>query len=465
MLPRIPEWQIAITACLRLGAVAIPCIEMLTERDIAYRVQNAEARGAVCRAAQTQKFASVANEVPVRIALGEAGGWMNYHEAIGSADELSQPAIVAAEDPAMMYYTSGSTGHPKGVLHSARGLYAWRVSALYWLDLGPGERIWCTADTGWSEAGTSILFGPWSCGACSFFYDGPFDPAERLRLLEKHRMTVYCAPATELYRIVNEDISRYDLRALRRTISSGEATNPVVAEKWQNATGVRVDEAYGQTEGLMLVLNYPGEPVKHGSMGRPSPGSDVDIIDETGLRLGPEEEGDTAIRMPTPQMMLGYWKEPEKTESCFIEGADSRWFLTGGRGKRDADGYLWFTGRSDDVINSAGYRIGPLEVENALLEHESVQECAVVGSPHDERGEIVKAFVVLKNGFEPCEPLTKDLQTHVKSVTAPYKYSRAVEFVAELPKTVTGKIRRTELRALEKKRHDERSNETATAKV
>ena len=449
MLPRIPEWMIAVVGALKIGAVPIPCIEMLTGLDLEYRVRNSEAKAAVCRAPHAPKFEAVQDELQVRIALGAAPNWSEFAAEMAQASDACEPPTVAAEDPAIMYYTSGSTGHPKGVVHASRALYAWRVSAMYWLDLRPGERIWCTADTGWSKAGTSILFGPWSCGACSFFYDGPFSPPERLRLVAKHRITVYCAPGTELYRLVNEELGRYDLRALRRVVSAGEAINPVVAKRWEAATGIRIDEAYGQTEALMLVLNYPGEPVRYGSMGLPSLGSDVDVIDETGRRLPPGEEGDLAVLLPNPQAMLGYWKDEERTVARHLDGPDGRWSLTGDRAEKDDDGYLWYKGRSDDVINSAGYRIGPLEVENALLEHPSVQACAVVGSPDPERGEIVKAFVVLREGFARSDARVRELQDHVKSITAPYKYPRAVEFVSELPMTMTGKIRRRELKDLE----------------
>lgn len=446
VMPRIAAWQIAIVAALKIGAVPIPCIEMLTARDLVYRVRNAGAVGVVCRKGQVPKFDAVASDLGCRIVIGEAPGWVSYDAAIAAASDRLVPAVVRAEDPAIMYYTSGSTGHPKGVLHSARALWTWRMSARHWLDLRPGDRIWCTADTGWSKAGTSILFGPWSEGACAFFHDGPFRPADRPRLLARHRITVYCAPGTELFRVVDEDLSAHDLSALRRTVSAGESMNPVVAERWQRATGIRVDEAYGQTEALMLVLNYPDEPLKVGSMGLPAPGVDIDVIDERGARVGAGVEGQLAIRLPMPQMMLGYWNDPERTAACELEGADGRWFLTGDRGRRDPDGYFWYAGRADDVINSAGYRIGPLEVENVLLEHPAVQECAAVGWPDPERGEIVKAFVVLRPGFAPDPALAAQLQAHVKAQTAPYKYPRAVAFVAELPKTVTGKIRRSALR-------------------
>jgi len=455
MLPRLPEWFISVIAAMRIGAVPIPCIEMLTPRDIEYRVENAEAEAVICRPEHATKFSAVESIIPVKIALGQVAGWLDWYDEVPRAAHTITPPTVSAEDPAIMYYTSGSTGHPKAVIHAARAIYAWRVSAIYWLDLRPGEVIWCTADTGWSKAGTSIIFGPLSCGACSVFYDGPFDPKERPRLLRKFKVTVYCAPGTELSRVVNE-VQRGDLGSLRRVVTAGEAMNPVVAERWEEATGIRIDEAYGQTEALMIALNYPNEPVRYGSMGRPSPGSDLDVIDSGGRRLPAGQEGDLALKAPHPQLMLGYWKDPEKTESCFIDGPDGRWYLTSDRAEKDADGYFWYRGRSDDVINSAGYRIGPIEVENALVEHPAVLACAVVASPDVERGEIVKAFVVLRAGVEPTPELTRQLQDHVKTVTAPYKYPRAIEFIAELPMTIAGKIRRRVLRDLELSRQAEK---------
>lgn len=457
MLPRIPEWQIAMIACLKLGAVVIPCIEMLTQRDIEYRVRNAEAKAAVCRAEQVGKFAGVIDQVPVRVAIGGAPGWLDWQQAIASGTGSLSPETVAAEDPAIMYYTSGSTGHPKGVLHASRGLYAWRIAAFYWLDLTPEDRIWCTADTGWSKAGTSVIWGPWSCGACAVMYDGPYVPSERVRLLAKHRVTVFCASGTELNRLASEDFSKLDISALRRTISAGEAVSPIIAERWEKATGCKVSEAYGQTEALMMVLNYPSEPLRYGSMGRPQPGLDIAIVDDAGHPVPDGEEGHVALKAPSPQLMLRYWKDPERTAACYVDGPDGTWYLSGDRGTHDAEGWYWYAGRADDVINSAGYRIGPLEVENAVLEHPSVQECAVVASPDPDRGEIVKAFVVLKDGFAPSSALTKELQDHVKAITAPYKYPRAVEFVPDLPKTVTGKIRRRTLRDLEFERAKSRT--------
>lgn len=452
MTPRIPEWQIAMVGCLKLGAVPIPCIEMLTAKDIAYRVRHAGVRAVLARAEHAGKFKEVMEEVPVRLSIGAAEGFEALAPAMEAADEAFTPAMVAADDPAILYYTSGSTGLPKGVLHASRALYAWRGSAIYWLDLKPGDIMWCTADVGWSKAGTSILFGPWSCGATTFFYDGPFDPKERLRLLEKHKVSVYCAPGTELFRVVDAGVEAHDLSALRHTVSSGETLNSAVADRWHAKTGISILEAYGQTETLMTLLNYPAKPTRVGSMGLPQPGLELDIIDAEGRRLPAGAEGDIALLTPNPQMMLGYLDDAARTAECYVEGPEGYWFITGDLGMKDADGYFFHRGRRDDVINSAGYRIGPSEVENALLEHPSVQECAVVGTPDTERGEIVKAFVVLRAGYPGDAALVRALQDHVKAVTAPYKYPRAVEFLDELPKTMTGKIQRRVLRDIEKER-------------
>jgi acyl-coenzyme A synthetase/AMP-(fatty) acid ligase len=306
--------------------------------------------------------------------------------------------------------------------------------------------IWCTADTGWSKAGTSILFGPWSCGTAVLFYDGPFEPEKRFELLERYRVTVFCAAATELRRLILEDTAKWNLSALRLTVSAGESVNPEVVKQWQKRTGGLLLDGYGQTETLMTVLNYPSMPVKPGSMGRPLPGTEVAVIGEDERILAAGESGTLAIRLPNPQIMLGYWEAPELTQSVHVSIDGTDWFLTGDTVRMDEDGYLFYEGRADDVINSAGYRIGPLEVENVLIEHPAVQECAVVGSPDEERGEVVKAFIVLGGDVQGDETLKRDIQEFAKRITAPYKYPRKVEFVDELPKTITGKIRHRVLR-------------------
>ena len=457
MLPRIPEWQIAMVACLKLGAVPVPCIEMLTAKDIAYRVERAGAKAAIARACQVEKFASVVADIPVCVSVGEADGWAAIDALIAEGDAGFVPVTVHAEDPAILYFTSGSTGQPKGVLHAARGLYLWRHSAIEWLDLRPGDVMWCTADTGWSKAGTSILFGPWSCGACSFFYDGPFDPAERLRLLARYGVTVYCAAGTELLRVLDQDTASADLSRLRRTVSAGEALSPVAVERWRAVTGHDVAEGYGQTESLISLGYRPGVAYRAGSTGHAVAYNMVEIIDEDGRILPPGEEGDIALRAPNPQLMLGYWQDPELTAQCYLDGVDGRWFVTGDRGSADADGYIFHRGRRDDVINSSGYRIGPSEVEDVLLTHPAVAEVAVVGAPDPARGEIVVAFVVTRAGWSPDDALARALQEAVKTATAPYKYPRIVRFVEALPKTLTGKIQRNQLRDRVRNEESERN--------
>ena len=495
MLPRIPEWQIALTACLKLGAVPIPCITMLTGRDVAWRVRHSGASAAITMSGETSKFDAAgtlaatgapadaavetpagagertASEAPVpvgalaavetsaaagkpaasgafkaRIALGPScPGWEPW-ESIDAESDTFTAATVAAGDPAIMYYTSGSTGAPKGVLHAARGLHAWRVSARYWLTLTDGDTMWCTADTGWSKAGTSIYFGPWSQGSAVLFHDGPFDAHRRFELMERYRVTVFCAAATELRRLVLEDVSGLDLSSLRLAVSAGESVNPEIIDAWKRLTGVDLLDGYGQTETLMTVLNYPGMPVKPGSMGRPLPGVEAAVIDGRGRLRTRNARGRLVIRAPNPQLMLGYWNDPELTEAQYAEIEGGRWFVTGDTVDADADGYLFYFGRDDDVIGSSGYRIGPQEVENALIEHPAVRESAVVGLPDPDRGQVVGAFVILAPGFEPGGALAAELQEHVKRITAPYKYPRRIEFVESLPKTVSGKIRRGVLR-------------------
>lgn len=447
MLPRIVHWQIAMVACLKVGAVPIPCIDMLTAKDIAYRATHSGARGAITTAVQVGKFDGLA--LDARIAVGGATGWKDLDAASAAFDGSFPSHDTGIEDPAVMFYTSGSTGMPKGVLHASRAIYTWRGSAWSWLDLADDDLIWCTADTGWSKAGTSILFGPWSRGSAVLFHDGPFDAQLRLALIARFGVTVFCGAATEFRHVVNADFAAHDLSTLRLAVSAGEAVNPEVLRRWDAATGVPLTEAYGQTETLMIAGNHHTAPVKPGSMGRSMPGCVLAVLDDDGVPVATGERGQLALRLPHPQVMLGYWNDDARTAQVRLERDGTTWQLTGDLATMDAEEYIYYQGRNDDVISSAGYRIGPMEVENALIEHPAVIECAVVGSPDAERGEIVKAFVVLRPGRAASDDLLRELQDHVKATTAPYKYPRAIDFVDELPKSVSGKLLRRVLRDAE----------------
>ena len=457
LLPRIPEWQIAMVACMKIGAIPIPCIEMLTPKDVRYRVLHSGAVGAITTLANVGKFDGLLNVATKVVVDNTAGHALNVADAVTNAQwtplslAQNEPETFACADlhidePALLYYTSGSTGSPKGVLHATRGIYAWRLSAAWWQTLVESDIKWWTADTGWAKAGTGILFGPWSRGSCVLFYDGRFDVTQRLQLMERYRVTVFCGPATEFRQLIGAPVADYDLSCLRLCVSAGESVNPDVVRQWKSLSGAPLLDGYGQTETLMTILNYPCLPVKPGSMGKPIPGSRFIVVGQAGEILGDDQEGQLAMQLPHPQYMLGYWNDPQRTADATrtIDGVD--YWLTGDLGFRDADGYLFYTGRSDDIISSAGYRIGPTEVENALQEHPAIIESAVVASPDSERGELVKAYVVLHEGYAPSEALIADIQRHVKESTAPYKYPRKVEFVESLPKNPSGKLLRRVLR-------------------
>lgn len=456
MLPRIPQWQVAMLGCVKLGAIPIPCIEMLTPKDIQYRLGHSGAVAAIATSAGSAKFESP-SALKVRLVVGGAPGWTDFDAALDEAPEHFDAPSLGLEEPAIIYYTSGSTGMPKGVTHAVRALYCWRVSATYWQELGPDDTMWCTADTGWSKAGTSILFGPWSSGCTVLFHDGRFDPAQRLALIEKYGVSVFCGAATEFRHMLEQDISPERLGRLRMAVSAGESVNPEVVRRWNALAKMPLIEAYGQTETLMTVSNYASSPVKPGSMGRALPGCRLVVLDEAGAPLPTGEKGQLALELPNPQLMLGYWNDEQRTAGTRIAHGGVEYFLTGDMAWMDEEDYIFYAGRADDIIGSAGYRIGPMEVENALMEHAAVVECAVVGSPDPERGEIVKAFVVLRPGAVAGDALVRELQEHVRQVTAPYKYPRAIDFVEQIPKTVSGKLLRRVLRDAEYARQGRRA--------
>jgi medium-chain acyl-CoA synthetase len=452
MLPRVPAWQVVMIGGIKLGALVIPCTTALRARDLAYRVRHSGARAIVTSVElvpEVEAALADAPEVPIRVALGGApAGWHDLDAVLGRASAGGIPAATRAEEAALCYYTSGTTREPKAVLHAHAYTFAHRWTGEYWLDLRRTDLHWTTSDTGWAKAAYGVLFGPWMNGTPVFMYHGRFDPERELDLLARYEVSTFCAPPTEYRMLVQQDLRRRRLPRLRHCVSAGEPLNPEVIHAWHDALGLLIHDGYGQTETALLAANLPGLPIRPGSMGKPFPGHELRVIDSEGRELPAGEVGDLALRGRPPTLFCEYWKNPEETAAC----RRGEWYVTGDRARRDEDGYLWFVGRADDVIISAGYRIGPFEVESALLEHPAVAESAVVASPDAVRGEVVKAFVVLAPGHAPGEALVRELQEHVKRVTAPYKYPREIEFVASLPKTVSGKIRRVELREAERRR-------------
>ncbi len=455
VLPRITLWQSAYIGALKAGAMVIPCTSMLREKDLLYRANHSGAKAIIASPESATMVSDLKNECPslehYLVAGSSRSGWIGLPEAMHQASDGFATVKTSASDPAICYYTSGTTRDPKAVLHAHAYCYSHKFTGLNWLDLRADDIHWTTSDTGWAKAAYGVLFGPWMNGVTVFMYNGRFEPKKELELLERYGVTTFCAPPTEYRMLVKEDLSKHQFPRLRHCTAAGEPLNPEVIEVWRRSFDLTIADGYGQTETIILVCNMPGMEIRPGSMGRPFPGHDVRIVDEDLNECREGEAGQAAVRVKPdkpPSIMLEYWKNPEENAAVFR----GDYYLTGDQAYRDSDGYLWFVGRADDVINSSGYRIGPFEVESALLEHPAVTESAVVASPDPERGHIVKAFVRLKPGVTGGDALVRELQEHCKRVTAPYKYPREIEFVDDLPKTVSGKIRRVELRKLEEQR-------------
>jgi acyl-coenzyme A synthetase/AMP-(fatty) acid ligase len=434
LVGKTPEWHAVTCACLKAGAVAIPCSDMLRAKDLAFRVRHAGARLLVADRAAEAEVDAIDADVDV-VYLDEA--------RLEDEPDRADAADTAPGDPAFILYTSGTTKDPKGVTHTHGYTRAKRMQAESWLASRPGDLVWCTAGTGWAKSIWNVLLGPWSTGAAIVLHEGAFDPTERFELVGRLGVDVLCQAPTEYRLMAKQDgIELHDLSCVREAVSAGEPLNPEVIKAFRDAFGLTIRDGYGQTENTLLVGNLPGMEIRPGSMGLPSPGHDVQVIDEDGAVVPTGEEGDIGLRGNPPSLFVGYWNQPEETAAVHR----GEWYLTGDRATRDEDGYLWFTGRADDVILSAAYRIGPFEVESALLEHPAVAESGVVGKPDPDRGQIVKAFVVLRPGNDASPELARELQDHCKRVTAPYKYPREIEFIDALPKTSSGKVRRVELR-------------------
>ena len=465
MTPRIPEWYYAMLGMIRIGVLPMPTPTLSTGRDLEYRINRAEARAAIIHSDYLDRLEEVLPSLKTLekvIVIGESPeGEKNGKEFLDFMDFLKHPEIKEGEvektrssDPLFIYFTSGTEAYPKMVLHTHAYPIAQYMVALYPQDLKEGDKIWVLADNGWVKAVWGGFFGQWQIGATVLQHNTGgrrFDPELCLRIIQDYEVTVFCAPPTAYRMLILQDLSKYDFSKLRHCLSAGEPLNPEVIKKWEEGTGLKIHDYYGQTETVALIANSRALKIKPGSMGKPTPGHDVRIVDDDGRELPTGEVGHIAVRIKPekpPGIFKEYWKDEESTSKVF----KGEWYFTGDKAYVDEDGYFWFVGRADDVIKSSGYRIGPFEVESALIEHPAVAEAAVIGVPDEVRGQIVKAFVVLKPGYEPSQDLVKELQEHVKRITAPYKYPREIEFVKELPKTMSGKIKRKELRKMELKR-------------
>ncbi|MEI6720197.1 MAG: AMP-binding protein [Betaproteobacteria bacterium] len=443
-MDRTPDWQVAMTACLHLGAIPVPCVTQVTADEVAHRVERSGAAGAICDRRFADRFGGLASALRVRVARDGAEGWIDFEAAASGPDRDIPVARMDADDPALMYFTSGSSGPPKAVVHAARGVFVRSMQPWRQLGMGPGDVIWTTSDTGWTRAGSCLLFGAWMNGAVALLHENPPEPAARLDILEAYGVTIFGAVTTELRLILAAGHKR-PLPKLRWTLSAGEAMTAEMAERWGGFSGRPLLVGYGQSETPTATLTDPATPAINGMIGKPMAGNTVCIVDSDGAECAPGVPGDLAFGIEDPGLMLGYWKNGKADLPLRAD----RWHVSGDVGYRDATGDLYFVGRDDDIISSSGYRIGPTEVENALTLHPAVAECAVVASPDELRGEVVKAVVVLRPGARGDAALASELQDHVKQKIAPYKYPRKVEFVESLPRTVSGKISRRLLRDAE----------------
>ncbi len=461
MLPRIPEWYCILTACHKLGAVIMPAPVILAAADIGYRLQKGRAGVVITNVANRAKVdeACAKAGAPVlkhRVLVGgDEKGWLSYEKiTAGAAETLSRDAVekTSSKDPFLIYFTSGTTKYPKMVLHVGSYPLGHLRTAALWHSVTDKDLIWVVSDTGWAKSAWG-LYGQWVRGAALFVHhaEGRFNARLTLELLTKKGVTAFCGPPTVYRMLILEDLSQYDYSGLRHCTSAGEPLNPEVIKVWKEATGRTIYEGYGQTETTVLVANYPFMPVKPGSMGKPVPDLTIDILDEDFKPAPAGEVGYICVKANAARpvgIFEGYLEDDEENAKVFQHG----WYNTGDKATRDSEGYFTFVGRGDDIIKASGYRIGPFEVESVIQEHPAVAENAVVASPDPVRGEIVKAFIVLKPGYKPSEALVTEVQEFVKARTAPYKYPREIEFMDELPKTVSGKIRRAALRSREVER-------------
>jgi len=456
ILKRHYEFWFCLLALHKIGAIAIPATHLLKTKDIIYRINAAGIKMIVsCDEPEViENINAAQKESPAlkhKVCVGGPHpGWVDFSGGFEKAsDGFSRPAGKYASrnsDISLLYFTSGTTGMPKMVQHNFTYPLGHILTAKYWQNVVPNGLHLTVADTGWAKAAWGKIYGQWLSGSAVFVYDyDKFIPKNLLEVISSYGITTFCAPPTIYRYLIKEDLSRYNFKSLKYCVVAGEPLNPEVYSQFLKLTGIKLMEGFGQTECTVAIATYPWMEPKPGSMGKPSPGYDIDLINEAGGSCQVGEEGQIAIRTDKRKpvgMFDGYFRDPKLTGSVWRDGI----YYTGDMAWRDEDGYYWFVGRSDDLIKSSGYRIGPFEVESALLEHPAVLECAITAVPDPERGQIVKASVVLTKGYKPGPDLVQQLQEHVKKITAPYKYPRIIEFVTELPKTISGKIRRVALR-------------------
>lgn len=456
ILKRRYEFWFSILALHKLGAVCIPATHLLTPKDIVYR----------CNAASIKMIVAVGEEEVIKHVNGALKdsptitqlvsvgpdlpeGWNDFHEGIRNAAPFVQPAQKNENDDiSLLYFTSGTTGNPKMVIHDFTYPLGHIVTASYWHNINQDSLHLTVADTGWGKAVWGKLYGQWIAGAAIFVYDHEkFTPADVLHMIEKYKVTSFCAPPTVFRFLIREDLKSYDLSSLKYCTIAGEPLNPAVYEAFYKITGIKLMEGFGQTETTLTIATFPWMEPKPGSMGVPNPAYDMDLITADGRSAEDGEQGEIILRTDRFKpvgLFMGYYRDEALTKSVY----DNHIYHTGDVAWRDEDGYYWFVGRTDDVIKSSGYRIGPFEVESALMTHPAVVECAITGVPDEVRGQVVKATIVLSKEYKDKagDALIHEIQDHVKRVTAPYKYPRVIEFVDELPKTISGKIRRVEIR-------------------
>lgn len=459
VLKRHYQFWFAIVALHKLGAMVIPATNLLTAHDFDYRFNAASVKAIVCTldgevSDHVEEGAKTSPSLTVKLATGEKPGWYNFDKLVEEAtDVFVRPTgedAIDCSQPMLMYFTSGTTGLPKIVAHDFTYPLAHIITAVHWHRVKQDGLHFTVADTGWGKAVWGKLYGQWLAEAAVFTYDfDKFNPSDVMDMIAKYRVTTFCAPPTIYRFFIKEDLSKHDLSSLTYCTIAGEALNPEVYNQFYNATGIKLMEGFGQTETTLTVANLYGMEPKPGSMGMPSPIYNVDVVDDQDHSVKPGVVGEIVLRTDNGKpcgMFCGYYRDQARTDAAWHDNV----YHTGDMAWKDEDGYFWYVGRTDDLIKSSGYRIGPFEIESVLMEHPGVLECAITGVPDAIRGQVVKATVVLARGYTASDELRKELQNYVKTHTAPYKYPRILEFVDELPKTISGKIRRVEIREQDK---------------